>query len=74
MLDTVARLHSISNYSTMRALLLASLAATAAALYDSSDAVIQLTDKDFEKKGSFFVRDAIVKLVCSTRGMHITIR
>lgn len=36
----------------MRALLLASLAAAAAALYDASDDVIQLTDKDFDKRGA----------------------
>jgi hypothetical protein len=33
-----------------RALLLLALAAGASALYSSSDAVVQLTDKDFDKK------------------------
>lgn len=39
----------------MRALLLSLAAVAVSALYDASDAVIQLTDKDFDKKGELRV-------------------
>lgn len=47
-------LHSPPRARGMRAALLAALAvATASAMYDASDAVIQLTDKDFDKRGAW---------------------
>jgi len=41
---------TLSEAQMARALLLLALAAGASALYSSSDAVVQLTDKDFDKK------------------------